>query len=292
MIKIPILPQTSLRHMFVVFLRQLEYYSGILFLTTNIVGVIDEAFKSRIHVALEYPAIDEKSTLEIWSKILQRIKRNNEKAEMKILFDESALMKFAKRHYRSHQPKGSTWNGRQIRNAFQTAIGIGQYKRLEKIDQAAGQGKLPEKISRHIRLTVASFETVAETTSDFERYIRSTRGDDRDRAAASLFRRDEHSSEPPPKKSYRTPVSTRHTDPGTGSSRAGRSRRYAEASTSPGPRRTAKGKEVRREATGEGRSAFSSDSEHTGLEAARRRSSAEESDEDIIEHVEDEDEDE
>lgn len=276
-----------------VFLRHLEYYSGILFLTTNIVGVIDEAFKSRIHVALEYPAIDEDSTLEIWSRMLQRIKRDNEKAEMKILFDETALMRFAKRHYRSHRPNGSTWNGRQIRNAFQTAIGIGQYKRLQKIDQAVGQGKLPEKGLRHIRLTVASFETVAETTSNFERYIRKTRGDDRERAAAHEFRRDEHSSEPPPMKSYRTSPRMYRTDQDTVSSRVGRSRRYAEPSTSPGPRRTAKGKEVRRKARREARSASLSDSdEHTDRGGARRQSSDEESDEDIIEHDEDEYEDE
>lgn len=264
-----------------------------MFLTTNIVGVIDEAFKSRIHVALEYPAIDENSTLEIWSKILQRIKRNNEKAEMKILFDETALMKFAKRHYRRHKPNGTTWNGRQIRNAFQTAIGIGQYKRLESIDQAA-QGKLSDKSSRHIRLTVASFQTVAETTSDFERYIRGTRGDDRERAAAHEFRRDEHSGEPPPMKNYRTLVTGSQPYQDIGSSRAGRSRRYAEASTSPVPRRTAKGKEVRRKAGRDGRSASPSDSdEHTGREAAKHQSSDEGSDEEeIIEHVEDEDEDE
>lgn len=35
-----------------VFLRVLEYYSGILFLTTNRVGTIDEAFKSRIQISL------------------------------------------------------------------------------------------------------------------------------------------------------------------------------------------------------------------------------------------------
>jgi hypothetical protein len=38
----------------IVFLRVLEYYSGILFLTTNRVGIMDEAFKSRIHVSLYY----------------------------------------------------------------------------------------------------------------------------------------------------------------------------------------------------------------------------------------------
>ncbi|CEN62310.1 Putative AAA family ATPase [Aspergillus calidoustus] len=38
-----------------VFLRVLEYYSGILFLTTNRVGNMGEAFESRIHINLYYP---------------------------------------------------------------------------------------------------------------------------------------------------------------------------------------------------------------------------------------------
>ena len=37
-----------------VFLRTLEYYSGILFMTTNRVRTFDDAFKSRIHVPLKY----------------------------------------------------------------------------------------------------------------------------------------------------------------------------------------------------------------------------------------------
>jgi SpoVK/Ycf46/Vps4 family AAA+-type ATPase len=35
-----------------VFMRALEFYSGILFLTTNRVGTMDEAFKSRVHISL------------------------------------------------------------------------------------------------------------------------------------------------------------------------------------------------------------------------------------------------
>ena len=35
-----------------VFLRILEYYKGLLFLTTNRVGSFDEAFKSRVHISL------------------------------------------------------------------------------------------------------------------------------------------------------------------------------------------------------------------------------------------------
>lgn len=42
-----------------VFLRVLEYYAGILFLTTNRIGGFDEAFASRIHMSLHYPQLTE-----------------------------------------------------------------------------------------------------------------------------------------------------------------------------------------------------------------------------------------
>lgn len=48
----------------VVFLRTLEYYAGILFLTTNRVALFDDAFKSRIHMSLYYPALDVGTALE------------------------------------------------------------------------------------------------------------------------------------------------------------------------------------------------------------------------------------
>lgn len=90
-----------------VFLRQLEYYSGILFLTTNIVGVIDEAFKSRIHIALEYPAMNEESTIKIWRNLLQRIKQDQGQTDVRIKFDETALLNFAKQHFRDHRLNGT-----------------------------------------------------------------------------------------------------------------------------------------------------------------------------------------
>lgn len=271
--------------MILVFLRQLEYYSGILFLTTNIVGVIDEAFKSRIHVALEYPPIDEDSTLKIWKKTLQRIERDNDKTEMKILFNEGNLMKFAKSHYQRNRRSGNTWNGRQIRNAFQTAIGIGQYERLKKIKDAAKDNRTPEKSSRYIRLTVKSFESVAETTSDFERYITSTRGDDRERAAVNEFRRDERSSEPPPRKSYRTQASSS----GRSKLATKSDRRHHGASRSPAPKRKDKGKSVRRKPGRESSAASESD-DQTGRDAVSGSGSDQGTDEEIIEGDIDDDE--
>lgn len=55
-----------------VFLRQLEYYEGILFLTSNRIRIFDYVFKSRIHVALKYPALDAASRCELWKLFLTR----------------------------------------------------------------------------------------------------------------------------------------------------------------------------------------------------------------------------
>lgn len=96
-----------------VFLRVLEYYSGILFLTTNRTGVIDEAFKSRMHLYLRYPSIDLNSTKLIWGKLLDRIARENKENKIKIEFDRSALLKYASEHFESHKEKRTTWNARR-----------------------------------------------------------------------------------------------------------------------------------------------------------------------------------
>lgn len=49
-----------------IFLRMLEYFQGVLFLTTNRLAEIDEAFHSRIHVSLQYPGLNKESRKHIW----------------------------------------------------------------------------------------------------------------------------------------------------------------------------------------------------------------------------------
>ena len=53
-----------------VFLRHLEYYSGILFLTSNRFENMDTAFKSRITVRLQYAALDRKARKEVICNLL------------------------------------------------------------------------------------------------------------------------------------------------------------------------------------------------------------------------------
>lgn len=54
-----------------VFLRLLEYHQGVLFLTTNRVKNIDEAFYSRISIALHYESLDNSHRVQIWENLLK-----------------------------------------------------------------------------------------------------------------------------------------------------------------------------------------------------------------------------
>ncbi|KAJ6438231.1 AAA family protein [Purpureocillium lavendulum] len=66
-------PQDMERNRIVaIFLRTLEYYEGILFLTTNRVKNMDPAFQSRIHVSLEYPDLDAAARAAVWRSFLAR----------------------------------------------------------------------------------------------------------------------------------------------------------------------------------------------------------------------------
>jgi hypothetical protein len=55
-----------------VFLRLIESYYGILFLTTNRDHSIDPAFESRIHVKLKYPELEAEGRAKVWSESFQR----------------------------------------------------------------------------------------------------------------------------------------------------------------------------------------------------------------------------
>ncbi len=92
------------------FLRLIEYYKGILFLTTNRAGNFDEAFKNRIHVIIEYQNPDAAARCNIWRHLLT--KRQNG-----ITLDES----WTETEY---EILGELEiNGRDIRNLIRTAYG-------------------------------------------------------------------------------------------------------------------------------------------------------------------------
>ena len=63
-----------------IFLRQLEYYQGILILTTNRVEEIDDAFRSRIHFQLAYSDLDAVARKAIWRGFLGNVNKTGDVA--------------------------------------------------------------------------------------------------------------------------------------------------------------------------------------------------------------------
>ncbi|KAH0563422.1 hypothetical protein GP486_002012 [Trichoglossum hirsutum] len=107
-----------------VFLRNLEYYQGILFLTTNRVGVFDEAFASRIHISIWYPGFDDVKRIKIWKTMIKRLER--ERKDIWVPYD------FKKYIENDEDLKRVEWNGREIRNAFQTAVALAEFQGTEE----------------------------------------------------------------------------------------------------------------------------------------------------------------
>jgi hypothetical protein len=57
-----------------IFLRLLEYFQGILFLTTNRVETFDDAFQSRIHIALRYGELSTKAKKAVFKMFIERVR--------------------------------------------------------------------------------------------------------------------------------------------------------------------------------------------------------------------------
>ncbi|KAI1417817.1 P-loop containing nucleoside triphosphate hydrolase protein [Hypoxylon sp. FL1857] len=93
-----------------VFLRALEYYSGILFLTTNRVTTFDDGFKSRIHVPIRYTDLSLASRLQIWRTLCGRVPGG-------VDIDEEELRSLAQ----------NDLNGRQIKNIIKAAESLAAF---------------------------------------------------------------------------------------------------------------------------------------------------------------------
>jgi hypothetical protein len=99
-----------------VFLRILEYYEGILILTSNRVGSFDEAFRSRIQLSLHYPKLTPPFRKKIWQNFFDILSEDKEDADLKEL--EGQLDELAEREM----------NGREIRNALTSARQLASHK--------------------------------------------------------------------------------------------------------------------------------------------------------------------
>ncbi|KAI0149437.1 hypothetical protein BJ166DRAFT_63490 [Pestalotiopsis sp. NC0098] len=167
-----------------VFLRMMEYYSGVLFLTTNRVGVFDEAFTSRIHISLYYPPLDRESTRKIFEKNGERIQARYKSDGRLLDIRVSEITDFALDYFDNN--KEGRWNGRQIRNAFQSAVALAEL-------DASGTDDIFSEVDhgQPVVLGKKSFDTVAHVYKSFLAYLKQVYGADyARRARENLWRFD------------------------------------------------------------------------------------------------------
>ncbi|KAF4993180.1 hypothetical protein FGRMN_6665 [Fusarium graminum] len=161
-----------------VFLRVLEYYNGLLFLTTNRVGTIDEAFKSRIHLSLYYPPLDKTQTRDIFRLNIGKLKqieaeRHRMTGEPALIIKENDIIEFATRHFEELARSTGCWNGRQIRSAFQIASSLAIHNYSNQAELALSRGQSPPAAPV---LDRTWFEKVQMSTQSFDRHMKKEAG--------------------------------------------------------------------------------------------------------------------
>ncbi|RSL75681.1 hypothetical protein CEP51_010650 [Fusarium floridanum] len=149
-----------------VFLRALEYYRGVLFLTTNRVQSFDNAFLSRIHVALHYRSLNNEDRERIWTQNFDRLGRDSNG----LIHVSNAAREFV---WNSREVRTLKWNGREIRNAMQTALALAesdaQDENSERITISEKHMRAVVKMSRGFRdyiKNASSVEGFEDTLND------------------------------------------------------------------------------------------------------------------------------
>ena len=133
-------------------LRVLEYYDGIMILTTNRIKSLDTAVQSRIHLAIQYKDLEKEQKYKIFSTFLDRI-------DQKRIEDRDSIEKNLKKELKK-------WmiNGRQIRNIVSSADSLAR--------------------SEHKKLSWDHLELAYDTTAEFLECLKDLTKDRRERAEA------------------------------------------------------------------------------------------------------------
>lgn len=140
-----------------VFLRTMEYYNGMLFLTTNRVGHLDDSFLSRIQVAITYRKLSIESQKQIWLRFFDKI--NEESQDLTVSWEAQNYIED------EGTVKSMDMNGREIRNALQTAVALAQ-DRAAKNKAVKGKGMQSAAV-----VTADDIKQIASRRQRFTNYI-------------------------------------------------------------------------------------------------------------------------
>jgi hypothetical protein len=136
-----------------VLLRVLEYYDGIMILTTNRITSLDIAVQSRIHLAIRYDDLTRQQKRNVFQMFLKQLRPDS-------IYNYEAIEEFIEEY-------GSDYklNGRQIRNVVSSALSLARSQ--AKDNQGDG------------RMTVRHLKTVLMITKDFQEQLESITMDQR-----------------------------------------------------------------------------------------------------------------
>ncbi|KAI5859741.1 P-loop containing nucleoside triphosphate hydrolase protein [Durotheca rogersii] len=99
-----------------VLLKHLEYFAGIVVLTSNLVRVFDTAMKSRIHLALEYHPPDVDMMHQIWKTAVSAIPESERELDLDVDLQEFLA---------------SELNGREIANCIHTSRTLARHEKTK-----------------------------------------------------------------------------------------------------------------------------------------------------------------
>lgn len=136
-------------------------------------------------MSLFYPKLKLDATLSIWASHLARVE---EIWGTRLKITEGAredILRFAQAHFNEQNRTKSPWNGRQIRNAFQTAIALAEYQAQQD------RIKYELKIVLPPCLEKIHFEKVAKASRHFDQYLEETVGSTGTLALEAHERRDD-----------------------------------------------------------------------------------------------------
>ncbi|GKU07137.1 hypothetical protein FLAG1_10621 [Fusarium langsethiae] len=126
-----------------VFLKYLEYFSGIVFLTTNRIESIDEAMFSRLHLSINFGPPDSETRRRIWGLNF-----------MKVPADETKMREDAARDEAIDELARYKLNGRDISNVMNTARTLARFEGAQ--------------------LDMSHIKKVLEVSQTFEKHVRET----------------------------------------------------------------------------------------------------------------------
>lgn len=174
------------------FFSALEFYEGILFLTTNRVGHFDDAFIPRIHVQIFYPDFTDDERQQVWKTFTNKLSHQRGHY-LRLTIDARVFIG-------GNAVKAVKWNRREIRNvtslfsshshslyatlpmmmmialAIQTAVALAEYD-----DNKGPDGK--------VMLTDEHLKAVVDLSKHFKDYLKTLHRGDEDKRAERRYER-------------------------------------------------------------------------------------------------------